>query len=79
MAVGMGLQRGQESMLGVPYSRMNDLTRMNRKERRNFTKRTKLALPGRNLPFQKSIHKTLENYYKLREEEIQHDAAKAPK
>lgn len=29
-----------------------------------------MALPGRNLPFQKSIHTTLENYYTLREEEI---------
>ncbi len=55
---------------------MNDLTRMNRKERRNFTKRTKLALPGRNLPFEKGKHKTLENFYKLREEEIQEELAK---
>lgn len=52
---------------------VSDLTRMNRKERRNFSKRVKLHVPGRNLPFSKKEHGTLANYYKLREEEIKQE------
>lgn len=47
-----------------------DLTRFNRKERRNIRKQTHLTIPGRNLPFVKKLHGTLEDYYAKRELEI---------
>ena len=47
-----------------------DLTRLNRKARRINGAVMGTKIPGRNLPFVKKIHGTVENYNKLRAEEI---------
>jgi hypothetical protein len=47
-----------------------DITRWNRKARRDFQKRAKLTIPGRNLPYQKALHGSPKEYYALREQEI---------
>ena len=47
-----------------------DLTRLSRHERRQIGKLNGIKIPGRNMGFQKKLHGTIENFYKLREEEI---------
>lgn len=56
-----------------PEPKQVDVTRWNRKERRDFRKRAHLTITGRNLPFQKEIHGTLTNYNALREKELNED------
>jgi len=46
-----------------------DLTRLNRKDRRAFGKQIKHSIPGRNLPFQKKSHISVENFMALRAKE----------
>lgn len=50
-----------------------DITRMNRKQRRELRQRIHLTIPGRNLPYEKAKHGSLAQYYDLREKEIQAD------
>lgn len=50
-----------------------DVTRLNRVERRRMKKNFRVVIPGRNLPYVKSVHKTVENYYALRAKELEQD------
>jgi hypothetical protein len=47
-----------------------DLTRWNRKQRRDFARKVHLTIPGRNLPYVKNTHGTVKEYYTKREEEL---------
>jgi len=51
-----------------------DLSRYPRRDRRRIAKLNGIQkIVGRNLPFVKAVHGTIENYYKLRKEEEQRD------
>lgn len=50
-----------------------DITRFNRKKRRELRQRIHITIPGRNLPFVKAIHKTIENFDAMRAKEIEAD------
>lgn len=50
-----------------------DVTRWNRKDRRRLQKQTKTKIPGRNLSYVKSVHKSWELYNKMRAEELKRD------
>lgn len=49
---------------------MNDLTRWNRKDRRDVRAHAHITIPGRNLPYQKNLHGSLKDFNELREREI---------
>lgn len=51
-----------------------DLGRMNRKERRNLSRRIKLTIPGRTLPYNKQAHGSIKNYYELLENDQRKEA-----
>jgi hypothetical protein len=54
---------------------MNDLTRWNRKDRRDVRAHAHITIPGRNLPFVKAMHGSLEAFNTARERELTQDKA----
>lgn len=50
-----------------------DITCWSRKERRKVERQLSVKIPGRNLPYQKALHGTVEDFYKKREEEQKHN------
>lgn len=46
-----------------------DVSLLNRHQRRAYAARTGVKVVGRNMPFVKAIHKTWDNYNKLREKD----------
>lgn len=56
-----------------PENKPIDVTRWNRKERRRIQKKTGHKIPGRSLPYVKSVHKSWELYNELRAEELKRD------
>lgn len=56
-----------------PQAPKIDLTRLNRHARRVNGAIMGEKIMGRNMPFVKKIHGTLENYNKIREEEIKRE------
>ena len=50
-----------------------DITRWSRKQRREIKKNSGHTIPGRNLPFIKELHGTIDNYNKLREQEVKNE------
>lgn len=51
-----------------------DLTRWSRKQRREVRQNSGYTIPGRNLPYIKQIHGSLENFNTLRTQELTQDA-----
>lgn len=47
-----------------------DVSRWNRKERRDIRKSAHITIPGRNLPYTKSSYGSIENFNKVRADEI---------
>lgn len=54
-----------------------DITRLNRHERRKFQKVTGVPVLGRNLPYIKDLHGSLEDYKAQRAKEIAQDQEEA--
>lgn len=50
-----------------------DLSRLSRPERRKYQKRTGIKIMGRNMPYIKKIHGSIEEYNTLRDAEIRRD------
>jgi hypothetical protein len=50
-----------------------DISRLNRKERRNIGRQAKGKLMGRNMPYQKNLHHSVELFNKLRADEIEEE------
>lgn len=50
-----------------------DVTRWNRKQRRNFKKQSKINIPGRNMPYVQRVHGSIFEYNKIREQELLND------
>jgi hypothetical protein len=48
-----------------------DITRFNRKDRRRLKPQIGVMLQGRNLPFEKKLHKTVANFNEMRLKEIE--------